>query len=180
MQDTMFGYPNLDVRAGSVFDLVFDHTHYPVDSSCHTWARVKGVRLRKSAHSLLCEKNLSLSSSTPRFRGDHQLFSGGCLHWDVSFGRDSHRYPLSLLSPASWSHELACSVESGLKRIPAGRMNEAPSVGLSESLRCAGFRIGRLQIGTPARLDRKTINFERLEAQYGECAHAVQLPEPNS
>lgn len=49
-------------------------------------------------------------------------------------------------------------------------MNEAPSVGLSASLRSAGFRLGRLQTGTPARLRLSTIDFsdERLEAQPGD------------
>ena len=56
-----------------------------------------------------------------------------------------------------------------MKTFPAGRMNEAPSVGLSASLRDAGFKLGRLQTGTPARLDKSTINFAdpRFEIQPG-------------
>jgi tRNA uridine 5-carboxymethylaminomethyl modification enzyme len=57
----------------------------------------------------------------------------------------------------------------GLKRIPAGRIGDAPSVGLSASLASAGFKLGRLQTGTPARLDGKTINFEGLERQEGDA-----------
>ena len=58
----------------------------------------------------------------------------------------------------------------GMKTFPAGRMNEAPSVGLSGSLRSAGFKLGRLQTGTPARLRASTINFadERFEKQPGD------------
>lgn len=58
----------------------------------------------------------------------------------------------------------------GLKRYPAGRLNEAPSIGLSGSLRSAGFRLGRLQTGTPARLDARTIDFNdpRLVKQNGD------------
>lgn len=56
----------------------------------------------------------------------------------------------------------------GLKRFPAGRMNEAPSVGLSASLDAAGFRLGRLQTGTPARLAKDSIDFSRLEVQEGD------------
>jgi len=55
-----------------------------------------------------------------------------------------------------------------MKRIPAGRMNEQPSRGLSASLHSAGFCLGRLQTGTPSRLDRRTINFEGLERQEGD------------
>lgn len=57
---------------------------------------------------------------------------------------------------------------SGLKRFPAGRIDEAPSTGLSASLKSAGFRLGRLQTGTPARLDGKTINFENMVRQDGD------------
>lgn len=57
-----------------------------------------------------------------------------------------------------------------MKTFPAGRMNEAPSVGLSGSLRSAGFKLGRLQTGTPARLRASTINFadDRFEKQPGD------------
>ena len=47
-------------------------------------------------------------------------------------------------------------------------MNEAPSIGLSASLRSAGFKLGRLQTGTPARLDRHTIDFSNMEQQDGD------------
>jgi len=54
-------------------------------------------------------------------------------------------------------------------------MNEAPSVGLSASLRTAGFQLSRLQTGTPARLYKDSINFEKLEAQEGDT-----IPHPFS
>lgn len=55
-----------------------------------------------------------------------------------------------------------------MKRFPAGRIGEAPSVGLSASLNAAGFKLARLQTGTPARLDGKTINFDNLVPQPGD------------
>lgn len=57
---------------------------------------------------------------------------------------------------------------TGMKRFPAGRINEAPSVGLSGSLRSAGFQLGRLQTGTPARLYKDSIDFRNLEQQRGD------------
>ena len=63
----------------------------------------------------------------------------------------------------------------GMKRFPAGRVNEAPSTGLSASLRSAGFKLGRLQTGTPARLDRNTIDFSNMERQDGDV-----IPSPFS
>ena len=55
-----------------------------------------------------------------------------------------------------------------MRRFPAGRMGEGPSVGLSHSLREAGFRIGRLQTGTPARIYKESIDFRKLSEQRGD------------
>ncbi|KAI7869081.1 glucose inhibited division protein A-domain-containing protein [Spinellus fusiger] len=63
---------------------------------------------------------------------------------------------------------LGGEIHLGLKTWPAGRINENPSIGLSNSLRSAGFRLARLKTGTPARLDKRTINYEGLEVQYGD------------
>ena len=57
---------------------------------------------------------------------------------------------------------------SGMKRFPAGRLGDAPSRGLSESLARAGFKLGRLQTGTPARLDAHTVNLINVEVQEGD------------
>src|SRR5579885_2211632 len=48
-------------------------------------------------------------------------------------------------------------IHIGPKKIPAGRVGEAPSLGLSRSLRGLGLQVGRLKTGTPPRLDGKTI-----------------------
>ena len=59
-------------------------------------------------------------------------------------------------------------IHVGEKRIPAGRYNEKPTIGLSEQLRKYNFKIGRLKTGTPPRLDSRTINFKNLEEQYAD------------
>lgn len=56
-------------------------------------------------------------------------------------------------------------IHIGEKKIPAGRIGEQPSYGLSIRLRNAGFALSRLKTGTPARLDRKTIRWDELEKQ---------------
>lgn len=66
-------------------------------------------------------------------------------------------------------------IHIGLTNCPGGRAGDPPSVGLSDSLRQLGFEVGRLKTGTPARLDGRTIDFRRLEAQYGD-----EPPEPFS
>ena len=56
-------------------------------------------------------------------------------------------------------------IHIGEKRIPAGRVGEAPAIGLSDRLYGLGLPMGRLKTGTPARLDGRTIAWDRLEMQ---------------
>lgn len=61
-------------------------------------------------------------------------------------------------------------IHIGEKKIPAGRVGEEPSNGLSRVLRDTGLQIGRLKTGTPPRLDASTIDYSGLEEQAGdEC-----------
>ncbi len=66
-------------------------------------------------------------------------------------------------------------IHIGETKIPAGRVGEAPALGLSRTLKAQGFALGRLKTGTPARLDGKTIDYSALEAQPGD-----EEPEPFS
>ena len=59
-------------------------------------------------------------------------------------------------------------IHIGLTHFSAGRMGDPPSIGLSESLKRLGFRMGRLKTGTTPRLDHNTIDFSLLTPQYGD------------
>ena len=66
-------------------------------------------------------------------------------------------------------------IHIGGTQTPAGRVNEAPAMGLSGSLERFGLALGRLKTGTPPRLDGKTIDWAALEMQPGD-----KPPEPFS
>ena len=66
-------------------------------------------------------------------------------------------------------------IHIGEQQIPAGRVGEAPSMGLSGTLERAGLALGRLKTGTPPRLDGQTIDWQVLEMQPGD-----DPPEPFS
>ncbi|MGQ0531581.1 MAG: tRNA uridine-5-carboxymethylaminomethyl(34) synthesis enzyme MnmG [Caulobacteraceae bacterium] len=59
-------------------------------------------------------------------------------------------------------------IHIGDKRIPAGRHGEAPAIGLSDRLYGAGFVMGRLKTGTPARVESSSIDWASLELQHGD------------
>lgn len=59
-------------------------------------------------------------------------------------------------------------IHIGERKIPAGRIDEAPALGLSDRLYSVGLRMGRLKTGTPPRLDGKTIRWAGLAVQHGD------------
>ncbi|MBO6795768.1 tRNA uridine-5-carboxymethylaminomethyl(34) synthesis enzyme MnmG [Maricaulis sp.] len=56
-------------------------------------------------------------------------------------------------------------IHIGEKRIPAGRVDEAPAIGLSDRLYDLKLEMGRLKTGTPARLRKSSIDWDALEQQ---------------
>jgi len=66
-------------------------------------------------------------------------------------------------------------IHRGEETVPAGRVGEKPVLGLSVRLENLGLQLGRLKTGTPARLDRNSIDFSVLDEQQGD-----DVPEPFS
>lgn len=66
-------------------------------------------------------------------------------------------------------------IHIGKKTIPAGRVGEDPSKGLSNTLKRLEFAVGRLKTGTPPRIDGNTIDYSKVEVQPGDT-----VPRPFS
>ena len=66
-------------------------------------------------------------------------------------------------------------IHIGSKKILAGRFDEQPSYGLSNTLKSLGFSLGRLKTGTPPRIDGRTVDYSEVEVQPGDA-----LPRPFS
>jgi tRNA uridine 5-carboxymethylaminomethyl modification enzyme len=70
-----------------------------------------------------------------------------------------------VLTTGTFLHGL---IHIGERKIPAGRVGDAPSIGLAETLYGLGFAMGRLKTGTPPRLDGRTIDWSTLAVQQGD------------
>lgn len=66
-------------------------------------------------------------------------------------------------------------IHIGKRTIPAGRVGEKPSIGLSNTLKKSNFSLGRLKTGTPPRIDGNTIDYSKIEKQPGD-----KIPRPFS
>ena len=63
---------------------------------------------------------------------------------------------------------LAGRIHVGAENYSAGRAGDAPSNPLAARLRELPFEVDRLKTGTPPRIDGKTIDYQRLQAQPGD------------
>jgi tRNA uridine 5-carboxymethylaminomethyl modification enzyme len=70
-----------------------------------------------------------------------------------------------LITPGTFLNGL---IHLGDSQVPGGRSGEISAPRLADALREKGFRLGRMKTGTPPRLHRRSIDFDRLEIQYGD------------
>ena len=73
--------------------------------------------------------------------------------------------PVVILTTGTY---LAGRIIIGDLAFPGGPQGQFPALGLSDSLREAGLELGRFKTGTPARVDRRSIDFSALTEQPGD------------
>jgi len=77
----------------------------------------------------------------------------------------SYKAPVVILTTGTFLRGL---MHIGTEQFPGGRLGDPAANELSESLQQIGLELKRLKTGTPARLDAATVDFEKLEIQYGD------------
>ncbi len=90
------------------------------------------------------------------------IIDGGAVRGVVTEAGDEYACAKVILTTGTF---LKGMIFLGEQRIPAGRHGEAPALGLSERLYGAGFDMGRLKTGTPARIEKTSIDWDALDQQ---------------
>ncbi|WP_127088895.1 tRNA uridine-5-carboxymethylaminomethyl(34) synthesis enzyme MnmG [Aquabacter cavernae] len=109
------------------------------------------------------------------------LVQGGCVTGLVLADGRSFTCGAVVLTTGTFLNGL---IHMGEVQIPAGRIGEKPSLGLSGALARLGLALGRLKTGTPPRLDGRTIDWASLEMQPGDevpeafSTLTTRLPNP--
>ncbi len=121
----------------------------------------------KAAYRLAMKRRLEKMPNLTVFQGivSEVVVSGGKARGVTTLDGTVLRGKAVVLTPGTF---LNGTIHIGLKSYPAGRANEPSSVDLAEQLRKLGLGILRLKTGTPMRLDRDTIDWERFSPQPGD------------
>ncbi len=107
------------------------------------------------------EQNLSLKQCT---MSELLVENGEVKGLKDEFGQE-YFAPCVILTTGT---SLEARIWVGLQYLEFGRLGEASAKGLSPSLKKLGFNIGRLKTGTPARVDARTIDFDKMVIQPGD------------
>ncbi|MBM3587665.1 MAG: tRNA uridine-5-carboxymethylaminomethyl(34) synthesis enzyme MnmG [Alphaproteobacteria bacterium] len=101
-----------------------------------------------------------------------ELDQAGCLVAIITGDGQRIRCGAAIITTGTF---LRGEIHIGEKRFPAGRIGDAPAIGLALAFERLGLPLARLKTGTPPRLDGRTIDWAALEAQPGD-----DPPEPLS
>jgi tRNA uridine 5-carboxymethylaminomethyl modification enzyme len=110
---------------------------------------------------LAAEPNLTMKAAAV----EDLLLDGGGVAGIVTAEGEAIRAGAVVITTGTFLRGL---IHIGEEKTPAGRVGEAPALGLARTLARFGFPLGRLKTGTPPRLDGNTIDWAGLEVQAGD------------
>jgi tRNA uridine 5-carboxymethylaminomethyl modification enzyme len=117
---------------------------------------------REAIQAILKEyENLSIIEDA----AEDLLIENGEIRGVIGASGASYPAPKVVLTTGTFLRGL---IHCGEKKTPAGRVGEAPSIGLSDTLHGLNLMMGRLKTGTPARLDGRTIDWSVCTPQPGD------------
>ena len=133
---------------------------------------VQGLRLQidKFAYSLLSQKELQKMPNLTMYGGTAEnvvLDEAGNV-CAVKTDTQTFTTPTVILTTGTFLNGL-CHI--GEKNFSAGRRDEKAVTGLSQFLKRAGLRLGRLKTGTPPRLLKESLDFSKMEYQEPDSLH---------
>jgi tRNA uridine 5-carboxymethylaminomethyl modification enzyme len=117
---------------------------------------------RRAMQRALCEEpNLTMLAAA----AEDLLIEDGRIAGVVTADSKTIRCGSVVLTTGTFLHGL---IHIGERKIPAGRVGDASSIGLADTLYSLGLEMGRLKTGTPPRLDGRTIDWSGLAVQRGD------------
>jgi len=146
MRQELDAVENLTLLEGSVADLLITAPDSELGAT-KSFGRIQGITLGIIVELLFAE-------FLSRQWRDHPCIPSHYNDWDFLGWGDTYRYVL-----------VQVLLTQGLHSYPAGRVGEPASTKLSQSLKAAGFHLGRLKTGTPPRLAKRSIDFSKVAIQ---------------
>jgi tRNA uridine 5-carboxymethylaminomethyl modification enzyme len=123
------------------------------------------VRYRSEMkHRLELQSNLELKQSLV----ESLIIEDGRVSGVIDQFGDFYESKVVVVATGTFLHGL---IHIGKSRIPSGRAGEFPSIALADQIKELGFTLGRMKTGTPARINRRSIDFSSFREQRGD-------PEP--
>jgi tRNA uridine 5-carboxymethylaminomethyl modification enzyme len=122
-------------------------------------------------HRLEQKENLYIKQGTT----EGLIVEGDTIHGVTTLEGIAYRGKTVVLSSGTFMRGL---IHIGEAQFPGGRAGDKPSVGLSASLEAFGFTLGRLKTGTPPRINRRSVDFSKMEIQHGDAGVRFSYDAP--
>jgi len=158
MREVLESEPGLKIKQAEVAELIIEESGAGSQESAETQGR---STRSSSIHSALVQGDNQNDSAASAFSAVQRICRGIRLRDGRTVGAAA-----VIITTGTFLNGL---IHCGEQQYPAGRSGEPPSVLLGESLKRLGLRGCRLKTGTPPRLDGRTIDWSRFQAQPGDA-----------